>query len=173
MNEVSFTFGTYLGGAPGVTKKIGGNLRFTDDAVGITGFRKMKVGVDIERIMSIEVVGGDVAKSRAGAAVMLGVGALATKATESRTYVIVHTDKAEQVVFEVDRVDPMRVRGKIGPWMQEHKAVFHDDRPAPVASQPVAPQTDVGDQLAHLAGLHAAGALTDAEFTAAKARIIG
>lgn len=42
---------------------------------------------------------------------------------------------------------------------------------APAASQPAA--TDTAGELQRLAALHASGALTDAEFAAAKAKIIG
>jgi hypothetical protein len=37
----------------------------------------------------------------------------------------------------------------------------------------VPPPADPADQIQHLAELHASGALTDEEFTAAKAKILG
>jgi len=45
--------------------------------------------------------------------------------------------------------------------------------PQPGTAHPTTPGVDVGGQLSNLAGLHAAGALTDAEFAAAKARLLG
>lgn len=49
-------------------------------------------------------------------------------------------------------------------------------RPAaktPAAPAPVRRPSSVADELAKLAGLHASGALTDDEFAAAKARLLG
>ena len=44
--------------------------------------------------------------------------------------------------------------------------------PAPVAA-PAPPQTDTISRLQQLAALHDSGALTDEEFTAAKAQVLG
>ena len=40
-------------------------------------------------------------------------------------------------------------------------------------AQPVPPPADQADQIEHLAQLHTSGALTDEEFAAAKAKILG
>lgn len=45
--------------------------------------------------------------------------------------------------------------------------------PAPAAAAPAAPEEDQTTQLKKLADLHAQGVLTDDEFSAAKAKVLG
>ncbi len=59
---------------------------------------------------------------------------------------------------------------------QEEEAAGYDQEPAgdgQEQAQYVPPPADPADQIEHLAQLHASGALTDEEFAAAKAKIIG
>ena len=44
---------------------------------------------------------------------------------------------------------------------------------APASTPPQTPSTDTAGELQRLAGLHSSGALTDAEFAAAKAKVLG
>jgi hypothetical protein len=78
--------------------------------------------------------------------------------------------------------DPLSVEGNVGAHRQGFiamrdrilQAVADRDRPAPAPATPSpAPTPGLGDQLAQLAQLHAQGVLSDAEFAAAKARLIG
>ena len=48
-----------------------------------------------------------------------------------------------------------------------------DQAPAGVQAQYAPPPADPADEIEHLAQLHASGALSDEEFTAAKAKILG
>ena len=43
----------------------------------------------------------------------------------------------------------------------------------PVPSQPSQQQVDISDKLAQLSSLHSQGSLSDAEFAAAKAKLLG
>ena len=45
--------------------------------------------------------------------------------------------------------------------------------PAPEPAQYAPPPADPADQIEHLAQLHASGAMTDEEFAAAKAKVLG
>ncbi|MGE5288184.1 MAG: SHOCT domain-containing protein [Micromonosporaceae bacterium] len=59
---------------------------------------------------------------------------------------------------------------------QEEEAAGYDQEPAgdgQEQAQYAPPPADPADQIEHLAQLHASGALTDEEFAAAKAKIIG
>ncbi len=59
---------------------------------------------------------------------------------------------------------------------QEEAAAGYDQEPAgdgQEQAQYAPPPADPADQIEHLAQLHASGALTDEEFAAAKAKIIG
>ncbi len=69
-----------------------------------------------------------------------------------------------------------------GAAIAHHRDRTYDDQPAedePPAedeqsqAQYAPPPADPADQIEHLAQLHASGVLTDAEFTAAKAKAIG
>ena len=56
--------------------------------------------------------------------------------------------------------------------LEQQQAPARRLRPRPQAA-PAAPASSMIDQLNQLAALHEQGALTDAEFTAAKARLLG
>jgi hypothetical protein len=49
----------------------------------------------------------------------------------------------------------------------------YDQAPADDQAQYAPPPADPADEIEHLAQLHASGALSDEEFTAAKAKILG
>jgi len=53
------------------------------------------------------------------------------------------------------------------------QAPADDQAPAGDQAQYAPPAADPADEIEHLAQLHASGALTDEEFTAAKAKILG
>ncbi len=61
-----------------------------------------------------------------------------------------------------------RNRGGQSAEQEEAPAEDYQDQPAPVP-----PAADPADEIEHLAQLHSSGALTDAEFSAAKAKILG
>jgi Short C-terminal domain len=58
---------------------------------------------------------------------------------------------------------------------QEEQAPAQPQYEAPPAApaQPVPPPADPADQIEHLAQLHTSGAITDEEFAAAKAKVLG
>lgn len=171
--DVSFTFAEYLGGFPNLPKRRGGPMVFEQTRIKIAGWRPSKPLVEVraDAIVSIEIGGGEVSKSRAGAALMTGVGALAAKGTEARTHISVHMRSGNVGIFRIDKTDPMTVKAKIAPWVTEHGIAWHGEQ---VAAPVYATGVDTtADQLGRLADLHKAGALSDDEFTAAKARLLG
>ncbi len=56
---------------------------------------------------------------------------------------------------------------------QAYAADQSDEEPPPPAPPPPAPADDATSEIERLASLHASGALTDDEFAAAKAKILG
>jgi hypothetical protein len=64
-------------------------------------------------------------------------------------------------------------------WARKDQAAYAEQAQAPQpvyvqqAPAPAAPQNDMLDQLAKLGELHKSGVLTDEEFTAQKAKILG
>jgi hypothetical protein len=63
-----------------------------------------------------------------------------------------------------------------GAAVAHHRARRDDEQQPEYSEEPAQyapPPADQADQLEHLAQLHASGALTDDEFTSAKAKVIG
>jgi len=62
---------------------------------------------------------------------------------------------------------------KRGEQQQSEQQQAQQQSQAPVPSQPSQQQVDISDKLAQLSSLHTQGSLSDAEFAAAKARLLG
>jgi hypothetical protein len=56
---------------------------------------------------------------------------------------------------------------------EEQEQAPAEDYQAQAQAQPVPPAADAADEIEHLAQLHSSGVLTDEEFSAAKAKILG
>jgi hypothetical protein len=57
-------------------------------------------------------------------------------------------------------------------WAQQDEAAYQEEQPAP-APQQAAPEPDPIEQLKQLGELHQQGVLTDEEFAAQKAKLLG
>lgn len=65
------------------------------------------------------------------------------------------------------------VSGRVARRQDAKYAQQDAQQAAPAAPPPAAPQDDATSELQNLANLHAQGVLTDEEFAAAKAKILG
>jgi hypothetical protein len=65
------------------------------------------------------------------------------------------------------------VSGRVARRQDAKYAQQDAQQPAQAAPPPAAPQDDATSELQNLANLHAQGVLTDEEFAAAKAKILG
>jgi hypothetical protein len=65
------------------------------------------------------------------------------------------------------------VGGAAGAAVAHHRAGRDEEQQPEDQAQYVPPPADPADELEHLAQLHASGVLTDEEFAAAKAKVIG
>lgn len=178
MAFLSFSYASYLGGFSGIKKKHHGNLIFADQTVGIGTLRPKAMWVKIDQIRSIEVSGGQVAKNKIGAEVAFGVlGGLGAKGAKDQTTVVVRMESGETGYFEIDRVAPTAVLAKLTPWMREHGIPTYDEaRHAELLSAAGAPSAaplSVADEISKLAELRSSGAITDGEFAAQKAKLLG
>lgn len=164
MGNISFTNSEYLGGLSSDRRRHVGNLYFTDEAVGV-GLRKAsKPPIPVGEIVAITIDSEVTSKSHAGRALMFGVLA-GGKSSQTDAIVTITVRNGETAIFKVGKMSPSRVQAKLSPWIAAHVA--------PAASPAAAPAADASvDQLQGLAALHASGALTDEEFTAAKARLL-
>ena len=157
----------YLGGCPAFGPACDGRLLFTPSAV-LLG----SMSLDIAAVKSIEVGGGQVAKSRVGATLAFGVAGLAAKSTQDRTEMAIHL-KSGDAAFFVIMTSPFEVRAKLLPLLREVGIPFDDE----IDEQADAPAAAGGghslaDELAKLAELHKSGFLNDAELAAAKAKML-
>lgn len=94
----------------------------------------------------------------------------------ARTAVVAGT--ATAVSGRVQRRQAERYASRDAQIYAERQAAYQQQMapppaPAPVAAAPAAPAEDPIEQLQRLGDLHAQGILTDAEFAAQKAKILG
>ncbi len=167
--KVSFGYAKYVGGHSALGRNRQGNLWVTAEAIGI-GVMQPKVAViSMSDIASVEVSGGQVGKSKAGAVIGLGIlGGLAAKGSKKEAAVVVRTKGGETAYYQVDKQDPIRLRAKITPVLHAAGVPFFGEEAIRSAAQPV----DVADELRKLAGLRDEGILTEDEFQAQKAKLL-
>lgn len=163
IRAVSLGLAEYLGGSDGWrpdSAKAG--LAFTLQRV-LFGNRDVAVMSDVA---SIEVVGGQQARSKVAEALVFGVfGALAAKDTVDRTEIGIHLKSGDIPYFRLLDTSEMQVRAALGPALREAGVPFFDEATRAAAS-PM-------DEIAKAFELFKAGALTEDEFKAAKDRLLG
>jgi hypothetical protein len=170
---VWFKRGLYLGGLPGLPKAVKGNLRFGAEGIGIGTPYPDGPLVPIADVDSVEVSGGQVAKSKIGAVLAFGVlGGLAAKGADDNTTVTVHIRGGNAAYYRLERWSPEEVRANIAPWLHAVRISFEGESgmDSDASQQPFLSKAD---ELLKLADLRDRGVLTDDEFAAEKARVLG
>jgi Short C-terminal domain len=123
----------------------------------------------LKAIGAIEITSEQAAKSKAGAVLAFGVLGLAAKGTRDRTTILVQMKSDQIGYFTIDNFSAAQVLGAVTPWLR-----YHDIPVGPPASNTSASSAfSVADELKKLAELRDAGVLTDEEFAAQKARLLG
>jgi hypothetical protein len=166
---VHFGKGRYIGGYPPLGHPHEGIFKVTRQAVGIVRHK----GVPLSQVSCFDVGGGQIAKSRAGYVLAFGVLGLAAKGSTDRAEVVVHTIDGEMAAFEVFNIRTVQVRAGLAPWLRSFGVPFADELAAQRMQQAEVPVPSATAELERLAALHASGALSDEEFVAFKARLIG
>ena len=107
---------------------------------------------------------------------MFGVlGGLAAKGSAERAYLAVHRRDGATGHFQFDKMSPQALRGRIAPVLFKVAVPFLDEPPVGISAptaQGVAPFS-VADELKKLVALRETGVLTEEEFVAQKARVLG
>ena len=125
-------------------------------------------------IASLEVTSEQVAKSKVGAAVLFGVlGGVTAKSSMDRATMLVSLKNQETGYFTVAKQSTASLLGIIKPWADSHEIVLGPvkDDASQLAPSSAGP-TLIADELAKLWELRQAGALTEEEFSAQKARLL-
>jgi hypothetical protein len=164
----------YLGGCPGFGPARDGTLKLTTTRVLLDSTKLL----DMSAVASIEIGGGQVAKSRLAATLAFGaVGALAAKSTQDRAELVIHLVSGEAAFFFVEKKSAAEVRAVVSPILRSAGIPFKDeaDHQAMVAAANPgnAASASLVSDLARLADLHKLGVLTDAELAAAKSKLLG
>jgi hypothetical protein len=128
-------------------------------------------------VKSVDVGGGEVAKSKLAAALLLGVwGGVTAKDRKDRTDVMFHLHSGEAAFFMIDKANPFAVRAKLLPILRAAGVPFMDE----VGGQTSRPDTQdqvatrgLLDDLERLAELQERGFLTAEEVATAKAKLLG
>jgi Short C-terminal domain len=160
----------YLGGLPADKGGYSGNMIVTDECIGMGSLNPKKSPVRWDEMAGISFDSATMKKSRKGKAVAFGVFALAAKSTQNGAEVTIQRKDGNVALYTVTGKTGVQVRAKIQPFMVEHGVPCLDD--TPIASETAPAPLSTADEIAKLADLHAAGALTGEEFAAAKARLL-
>lgn len=176
-DRVTFQHAKYLGGLPGDKGGYGGNLIVDTAGIGC-GITNKKKGVVLWQDASgISYDSEQIKKSRVGKAMLVGVFALAAKGTQAAATITVTLKDGGAAVYQVDGKSGPAVRGRIQAMVSAAGIPCLDDMSSEpsarilAADQSAAPLS-VADELAKLAALKDAGALTDEEFSAQKAKLL-
>jgi hypothetical protein len=177
----------YLGGLPHdpkATIRANASLFISEEGIGV-GFLKPTQGkVAWEQMAGISFGGGQVSKSKVGAAVMFGVlGALASQGTQDRAEMTIQLKDGTEALYYVLRVSVAALRGKLLGAMTEKSVRCLDDgseshelRETNAAKRQL-PSTEsvassISGEIAKLNAFHKEGVLTDEEFATAKANLL-
>lgn len=174
MKRVQFNHVGYLGGFPDRPEaKSNGVLVVDGDGLHMRGIRELFV-IPWSAVVHVAVEGAEEASRRvtAGRVMAMGIFALAAKKKTGTTYLGVQTE-GYTAGFEMEGTGAGEVRAKIAPWTQRLSPPPVPEA-APQAPQAAAPATTgLADELAKLAVLRDQGVLTQEEFDAQKARLLG
>jgi hypothetical protein len=171
---------TYLGGHPRHPNatKAAANLNVDRNGFALKRFATI-ISFGWNEIRAITVEGGDTtSKVTAGRLVALGVFALAAKKTQHTCYVTVTTDEGD-AIFEVPKMSAPQMQAKLMPaltWLAQRNpqpAQPMEWTPVAAVSTPAAHAVSVADELVKLAALRDQGVLSDDEFAAQKAKLLG
>jgi hypothetical protein len=159
--------GKYLGGHAGRVKETAALLRLSDEGVRVKpGIGRAFIEEPWSSITELAAEGPDQIASRFTATRLLLTGplALAFKKKQKLGYVVIRGEFGE-FLFEV-KTTPQELRAKMAPWQQRI--------PQPAAESPaVSRAPDKIGQLQALADLRDRDALTNEEFAAQKAVLLG
>jgi hypothetical protein len=170
MKTVRFSNAQYLGGLPDTKPTAASVTLFIgDDGVGVGTFGPKKGVVFWGEMSGVSFDTGTAKKSRAGKAVAFGVLALAAKKTQDEAHLTVTLKDGNAALYRVVGKSGVAVRGKVQPFLAAHDVPCLDDGVAPAGASPVS----AADEIVKLVALRDAGAITEEEFTAHKAKLLG
>jgi len=165
-----FAGAEYLGGLTKGPRRSMGHLSF-DDTVSL-GAAWQKVEIPVTDIASIATTSEMVGKRKTGAVLMFGVLGLAGKGSKTEGSISISLKSGEEAYFMIPKLTNVKIKAALAGWMTKFDIPWSGERDEDGDGNGGAP-TSKADELAKLAQLHAAGTLTDQEFAAAKADLLG
>ena len=124
--------------------------------------------------IGVTVDGGEIAKSRVAATVMFGVWGLGAQDKETLTFLSIYRKDGAVACYRIPGTDPQGLRVRLRPLLLKVGVPFLDE-PAAVQVTPPAHTSppSVADELAKLAALRDSGVISNEEFAAQKAKLLG
>jgi len=165
----------YHGGFTFASAEAWGELRFHAKTIEMRTPRGWVIfEIPVKDIASVEVTSKQVAKSKAGAVVAFGVFGLGAKGAEELGTLLVHMKSGQTGYFTVRRGHEARLLGMLSPWLLGTGIpIGPPPGPPPTTQAPSPISISVADEIAKLAVLRDRGILTEEEFKAQKARLLG
>jgi len=163
-----FAGAQYLGGLSEGPRRAMGHLTF-DETVTV-GAAWQKVEIPVAEIASITTASEMVGKRKTGAVLMFGVLGLAGRGSKTEGSIAISLRSGEEAYFMIPKLTDVKIKAALAGWMAKHDVPWGGQAtPTPATMAPAGK----ADELAKLAAMHASGTLTDAEFAAAKADLLG
>jgi hypothetical protein len=163
----------YLGGWSGHAKhhSASNTVVFRKDGIAYRGFRDIFV-IPWDQVTSIEVEGPDSASSRVTATRLatLGVFALAAKKKSASAAIVVEVSSGETAIFHSDKVAAGVVQTKLLPITAR---LSRAATPVQASPEGAGPPASVADELMKMAQLRDQGIITNEQFEAQKAKLLG
>jgi hypothetical protein len=163
----------YLGGHPDRAKPTLATVTFNDDGMKANVNFRDFMRFEWDEITGVAIEGPDQVQKRVTATRLLttGIFAFALKKKSKEAFLTVTTTRGE-AIFHSEKLTPHEMRAKIG-WVVakvgEPTPSSEDATPPAVSAAPVS----TADELKKLAELRDAGVLSDEEFDAQKAKLLG
>ena len=163
-----FPGAAYLGGLADGPRRSAGNLTF-DEAVTM-GTAWQKVEIPVAEIASVATGSELVGKRRTGAVLAFGVLGLAGRGTKTEGSIAISLRSGAEAYFMVPKFTDVKIKAALAGWMAKHGISWTGELEDEL---PGAGPTSKADEIERLARLHADGILTEEEFSAAKADLLG
>jgi Short C-terminal domain len=170
----------YLGGLSWAPEPGYGDLTLNDQTIDVTRRRSKKdagrlvVKVQVAAIDSVEITSEQAAKSKVGAVLLFGVFGLGAKGSMDRGVILVHMKSGQTGYFQVEGYSVHQLQAKLTPWLHSVKVRVGPPtvEAVPLVAPPMAAHS-VADEIAKLGALKTQGLLTEEEFAAQKAKLLG
>jgi hypothetical protein len=158
----------YIGGHTQFPTPGRGSLFVTGQRIALAAFDGTSIELPLTIVTSVEVTSEQVAKSKVAPVILFGVFGLGAKGSQHRTTLVVRTTDRNEAFFQFLGIDEYALRAQLVPILSKAGVPFG----ATADTSPSSP-ISVADEIRKLGELLRERLLTQEEFDAQKAKLLG